>query len=271
MTNATAPPAPAPDPTSSSDVLANSVLIGGRVLKHFVRSPVMVIATFGFPVLQLFMLLAAFQLLVRDAVGESYVARLAPLIVLITAFSAILSSAIGFWVDIRSGVFTRFRTMPINSLSVLFGRILGDLARIMVIAVLVVVIAYLPGFRFAQGLGAALAFFVLVALYGVMCTSIAVLVALSAPHPGAIVRWVQLPSLALTLMSSGYVPLGVFPGPVQPFVAVNPMSLASEALIGLSRGGPVLVPVLGTVAWTVGVSVICAFLVARKFRRFVAG
>jgi ABC-2 type transport system permease protein len=254
-----------------TDFLANSVVIAGRVLKHFIRSPVMVIATFGFPVLQLFMLLAAFQILVRDSVDESYVARLAPLIVLITAFSSILSSAIGFWADIRSGVFTRFRTMPINSMSVLTGRILGDLTRIMLVAVLVVVIAYLPGFRFERGPGSAVAFFALVAVFGVMCTSLSIVVALTAAHPGIIVRWVHLPTLALTLMSSGYVPLAVFPGPVQPFVAANPMSLVSQALIGLSSGGPLVVPILGTLAWTLGVSAVCAVLIARRFRSFVAG
>lgn len=267
---ATTTTAPVPTPSRTDGLGAASRLIGGRVLKHFFRSRVMVIVTIGFPVVQLFMQLAAFQLLVRDTVGEPYVARLAPLIVLITASAAILTSAIGFWADIRSGVFTRFRTMPINALSVLYGRILGDLARIMIVAVVVVLVALTVGFRFEQGILAVLGFFAVVALFGIMCTAISVLVALSAPHPGAIVAWVQLPSLTLGLMSSGYVPLQVFPQAVQPFVAVNPVSLAAETLIGLSYGGPVLVPALGTLAWTVGVTVVCSVFMVRKFRNFTA-
>ncbi|MFI6491073.1 ABC transporter permease [Streptomyces sp. NPDC050564] len=271
MTAATTQPNGATRTSGTTGLWAESTLIGGRVLKHFVRSPMMLLATFGFPLLQLFMLLATFRILVRDTLGESYVVRLAPLIILITAFSAIGSSAIAFWVDIRSGVFNRLRAMPINALSILFGRMLGDLVRIMGIAVLVSLIAYLPGFRFEQGVGAAIGFFVLVALFGLMCTSIAVVAALSAPYPPVIMRWVQMPTLALTMMSSGYMPLDAFPDAVQPVVAANPVSTAVEALVGLSHGGSLLVPVLSTLAWTVGLSVLCAVVMVRKFRSFVAG
>ncbi|MEU8963952.1 ABC transporter permease [Streptomyces sp. NPDC048491] len=263
--------APAVLPTHGGGLWAESGIIAGRVLKLFVRSPMMLLATFGFPLLQLFMLLAAFNILVHDTLGGSYVVRLAPLIILITAFSAIGSSAIAFWVDIRSGVFNRLRAMPINALSMLFGRMLGDLVRILGIAALVAAIAYLPGFRFEQGFGAAVGFFVLVALFGLMCTSIAVVAALSAPYPPVIMAWVQLPTLALTLMSSGYMPLDAFPSAIRSVVAAQPVSTAVEALVGLSHGGPLLVPVLATVAWTVGISVLCAFVTVRKFRNFVAG
>ncbi|MEU6217666.1 ABC transporter permease [Streptomyces sp. NPDC047022] len=257
--------------TATTGLWTQSTIIGGRTLKHFVRSPMMLLSTFGFPLLQLFMLLATFRIIVRDTLGVSYVVRLAPLVILITAFSAIGSSAIAFWVDIRSGVFDRLRAMPINAVSVLAGRVLGDLVRILGIAVLVALIAQLPGFRFHQGVAAALGFFLLVALFGLMCTSLAVVAALSAPYPPVIMRWVQMPTLALTMLSTGYMPSGAFPSGIRPVVAANPVSTTVEALVGLSHGGPLLVPVLATVAWTVGVSALCAFVTVRKFRGFVTG
>ncbi|GGW20682.1 ABC transporter permease [Streptomyces capoamus] len=267
MTATSTAPAPAPAP----GLWAQSALIGGRTLKHFVRSPMMLLSTFGFPLLQLFMLLATFKIIVHDTLGESYVVRLAPLVILITSFSAIGSSAIAFWVDIRSGVFNRLRVMPVHALSMLLGRMLGDLVRILGIAVLVALIAQLPGFRFRQGVAAAAGFFVLVALFGLMCTSLAVVAALSAPYPPVIMRWVQMPTLALTMLSTGYMPREAFPSAIRPVIAANPVSTAVEALVGLSRGGPLLVPVLATVAWTVGVSALCAWVTARRFRGFVAG
>ncbi|MEU6476616.1 ABC transporter permease [Streptomyces sp. NPDC047017] len=262
-------PAPAQSPVPG--LWAQSTLIGGRTLKHFVRSPMMLLSTFGFPLLQLFMLLATFKILVHDTLGQSYVVRLAPLVILITAFSAIGSSAIAFWVDIRSGVFNRLRAMPVNAMSMLLGRMLGDLVRILGIAVLVALIAQLPGFRFRQGVACAVGFFLLVALFGLMCTSLAVVAALSAPYPPVIMRWVQMPTLALTMLSTGYMPYDAFPSAIRPVVAANPVSTAVEALVGLSHGGPLLWPVLATVAWTAGVSVLCAYVTARKFRGFVAG
>ncbi|MDT0261459.1 ABC transporter permease [Jatrophihabitans sp. DSM 44399] len=210
--------------------------MAARVVRTFLRSRVMVISTVLFPLLQLFMLLA-FRLLVYSATGEAYVV-LTPLMALVTAWSAILSNSIGFWTDLNSGIFTRLRAMPINMSSVLIGRVIGDLVRIMSAAAVIVVCALIPGFRLSRGVVAAVGFFVLITLFGAMCSAVSIAVGMSAQHPGIIVKWVQLPTLTLTLMSSGYVPLHAFPGWIQPLVAVNAISVTTEALVGLSHGWP---------------------------------
>jgi ABC-2 type transport system permease protein len=258
-----------PATTGLGSIWSESALVAGRALRHFVRNPMMLVATFGFPLLQLFVLLAAFRLLVRDSTGVDYVVRLAPLIILVTAFSAIGSSAIAFWVDIRSGVVNRLRVMPINTVSVLLGRMLADLVRIVIIAVLVTAIAYIPGFRFRQGVLPALGFFGLVILFGLMCTVVSVAIALVAPYPPVIMQWVQMPVLVLTLLSTGYMPLKAYPGFIQPVVAAQPVSTAVQALVSLSNGGSAPIEILGTIAWTVGISALCARVVIRRFRAFV--
>ncbi len=242
------------------------MLIAGRTLRRFVRTPALLVATFGFPVLQLFMLLAAFSALVGQTMQEDYVRRLAPFIVLATAFSSMGSSGISFWMDIRSGILTRLQTMPLNAASVLLGRILGDLVRIVVIAVLVALIALIPGFRFQRGPAAAAAFFGVVLLFGTMCTAISLTTALVSPNPGAIMRRLQLPTLVLSFLSSGYMPLAAFPEVSQPFVRANPLSIANTTLIGLSAGGPVLVSLLETAGWALGVSAACVIVMIRRFR-----
>lgn len=247
----------------------SSAIIAGRVVRHFVHSRMMLIVTIAFPLLQLFMLLAAFGTLVRDSQDVEYVSRLAPLIVLTTAFSSILSTAIAIWSDLLSGVFNRLRAMPIDMRAYVFGRIGGDFVRIMVVALLVCVVAYTVGFRFTRGLGATLGFFGVVALFGMMCSALAVVVALSAPHPGIIVRWVQMPTLVLTLMSTGYVPLEAFPSWIQPVVAISPVSLAVDALAALAGSGAVLGPVLGTAAWTLSITAVCTILSGRRFAGLV--
>ncbi|MCX4807362.1 ABC transporter permease [Streptomyces sp. NBC_01214] len=259
-------PSPSPDPTTLARA---SAIIAGRVIRQFVRNRMMLIVTIAFPLLQLFMLLAAFSVLVRDTQDFDYVRRLAPLIVLTTAFSSILTTAIALWSDIRSGVFNRLRAMPLDMRAYVFGRIGGDFVRIMGVAVLVTLVAHTVGFRFSQGPLAVLGFFGIVALFGMMCSALAVAVALVAQHPGIIVRYVQMPTLVLTLMSSGYVPLEAFPGWIQPAVSVNPVSLAAEALAGLSHQGALTVPVLGTAAWTLGVTAVCTVVATRRFAMLV--
>ncbi|MEU9919980.1 ABC transporter permease [Streptomyces griseoluteus] len=260
------PPSPSPAPATLAGA---SVVIAGRVLRQFVRNRMMIIVTIAFPLLQLFMLLAAFNVLVRDTQDVDYVRRLAPLIVLTTAFSSILTTAIALWSDIRSGVFNRLRAMPLDMRAYVAGRIGGDFVRIMGVAVLVTLVAHTVGFRFSRGPLAALGFFGIVALFGMMCSALAVAVALVAQHPGIIVRYVQMPTLVLTLMSSGYVPLDAFPGWIRPVVGVNPVSLAADALAGLSHQGALTAPVLGTVAWTVGVTAVCTAVATRRFALLV--
>ncbi len=250
---------------------STSLVLAGRVVRTFLRSRVMVISTVLFPLLQLFMLLAAFRLLVRSATGESYVLHVTPLMALITAWSAILSSSIGFWTDLNSGIFTRLRAMPINMTSVLIGRVVGDLVRILSAATVIVLCALIPGFRLSRGLVDAIGFFVLIALFGAMCSAVSIAVAMSAQHPGIIVKWVQLPTLTLTLMSSGYVPLHAFPGWIQPLVAVNPISVTTQALIGLSHGGPLLVPLVGSLAWIALFAAVAVVVARRRLRVLLAG
>lgn len=258
----TVPPSPSPDPTTLTRA---SAIIAGRVIRQFVRNRMMLIVTVAFPLLQLFMLLAAFSVLVRDTQDVDYVQRLAPLIVLTTAFSSILTTAIALWSDIRSGVFNRLRAMPLDMRAYVFGRIGGDFVRIMGVAVLVTLIAHTVGFRFSRGPLAVLGFFGIVALFGMMCSALAVAVALVAQHPGIIVRYVQMPTLVLTLMSGGYVPLEAFPHWIRPAVSANPVSLAADSLSALAHQGALTASVLGTAAWTIGITAVCTVVATRRF------
>ena len=193
--------------------------------------------------------------------------RLAPLIVLTTALSSIMPTAIAIWSDLHSGFFNRLRTMPIDIRAYALGRVGGDFVRIMVVAMFVSAVSGAVGFRFSHGPVISIAFFGVVALFAVMCSVLAILAALCSAHPGIIVRYVQMPTLVMTLLSTGYVPLGAFPAWIRPVVAINPVSMVADSLAALAGQGPLIRPLLGTIAWTVSVTVL-ALLVAR--RRFAA-
>jgi ABC-2 type transport system permease protein len=49
-------------------------------------------------------------------------------------------------------------------------------------------------------------------------------------------------------------------------VRANPLSCAVNALVGLSSGGPVLVPTLQTLAWTAGLTALLAPAAIRRYR-----
>jgi oleandomycin transport system permease protein len=71
----------------------------------------------------------------------------------------------------------------------------------------------------------------------------------------------------LTFASSAFVAASTMPGWLQPFVRINPISVTTDALRGLWLGGPVLAPVLKTIAWTIALAAVFTPLAIRQYRR----
>jgi ABC transporter DrrB family efflux protein len=249
-----------------TDVLA---ALAGRTVRRFFRSPQALVMSVIFPILLLFLLLATFGGLVDAHGGVEYVERLAPLVVLATISFGTVLTGMGFVNDRTGGFLSRVRTMPVPPGAVFTGRLLGDLVRILLVAVLTVAVAHTVGFRFHEGIGAALGFFGVVLLTGAMFTAIAALAGLTLSAAG-VQNALNLPTMLLFFLSSGFVPLEAFPAWLEPVVQVNPLSIADEALVGLSAGGPVLSPLLWLLCWSVGMTVVCGALAVRRFRLLTA-
>ncbi|MFI6482110.1 ABC transporter permease [Nonomuraea sp. NPDC050663] len=240
-----------------------TLLLAGRTLVRFWRSVPMVISALVFPLLLMVTILAMFG----ELMGGGYVGRLAPLIVLSTATYGMPDSAVGFFRERAGGMLDRLRVLPIPGPAPLLGRVLGDVARIVAVGAIAVAAAHLAGFRFGGGVGATLGFLAVVALFGAMCTWIAVLVGLYAESEEAAAGTLNGPTTLIFFLSSAFVPLEAFPDVVKPLVVANPLSFASEALIALAGGRPAGTPLLVTVIVTVTSSVVCGWLAVRRFRR----
>lgn len=151
------------------------------------------------------------------------------------------------------------------SSAVVVGRLVGDLVRVLAVALFAIAVAHAVGFRFYAGPLAALGFVGVVLLVGVMFTVLAAYVGLRLDAAG-VQNALNLPTMLLFFLSSGFVPVEAFPGLLQPVVRANPLSLADDALVGLSAGGPVLAPFLGLLWWVVGVTAVFGALAIGRFR-----
>src|SRR4029077_1539158 len=76
-----------------------------------------------------------------------------------------------------------------------------------------------------------------------------------------------LHSALLFFFCTGFVPLAQYPHWIQPVVEHQPMSYAVEAMRGLSLGGPVLVPMLGTFLWSAGIAAACVVPMVAGYRK----
>lgn len=245
-------------------VVAEAALLAGRNTRRFLRSPQLLGDAVAFPLILLLLMLVMFGELVGGSTVEPYVARLTPGIVLFSVAYSCAGTALAHHLDIRAGLQGRLRTMPISRVSPLLGRIGSDLVKFAFVTVVTVALGYLLGFRFRQGPLAVLGFLLVALLFALIFLWAALLVGATVGSAESANTAVTMPVTLLVLLSTCLVPLSAFPGWVQPVIRLNPLSSAHSALLGLSWGGPVLVPLIQTLAWAVAATVVLAPLAVRR-------
>jgi ABC transporter DrrB family efflux protein len=246
-------------------VRRDGVLCAGRNLRRLSRSPVTVVQSVAFPSLLLVVLLIAFGRVIGGTV-EAYAGRLVPQLVVAAGAFGATGTGLAVFADRRNGMIERLRSLPIASSSFLVGTVTADAARALLAAVAMVAIGHLPGFRFSTGVVGVVGFFALAVVFGTVWAWAAINLGLWARTAESVSSLMSGPVLMLFFLSTGFVPADGFPSAVQPLVRANPLSCAVNALIGLSRGGPTLVPVLQTLAWTLALSALLAPAAIRRYR-----
>ncbi|MEU8245011.1 ABC transporter permease [Nonomuraea sp. NPDC048916] len=180
-----------------------------------------------------------------------------------------LSTAIGLNTDITKGVFDRLRSLPIARVAPLAGRIIADTFKQVWAFALLVGFGMVLGFRVTTsvvGLIGALALLVVVAL---AMSWMSVLIGLKASNPEKVQMIAFSTMMPLTFTSSALVPSDTFPGWLQVWSDINPVTHLADAIRGLLIGGEVGDPALVSLLWSAGFVVVFAPLAIRVFRRHV--
>lgn len=253
--------------TATVDGLGRATWIqAGRALRRSLRMPTVVVQGLAFPLVLMLLLLAGFREVVGDFdPGRDYIQRLVPMAAITGALFGGLANGAGLIRERQLGLLDRFRALPSPRLAPLTGRMLAEATRIALGTIVLILVAMVVGFRFSGGVAGALAFVPVVVLYG---TAFGWLVTALAVRATAFEQLSLLAPLFLVLLffNTGFVPLDAFPGALQPVVRAAPHTAVSEALLGLSDGGPVAGPLLRTVLWSVGITAVCATSAVRRFR-----
>jgi oleandomycin transport system permease protein len=167
-------------------------------------------------------------------------------------------TGIGLNEDLAKGIIDRFRSPPIARSAVLAGRILADAVRLVASLAVILGVGMALGFRITTSPPAALGGFLLIIGFGMALSWVAALIGLSAGNPETAQSAGFIWMFPLIFASSVFAPPETMPGWLQPFVDLNPITVATDALRGLLLGGPVLSPALQTLAWTAALTVVFA-------------
>ena len=235
---------------------------------HVTRSVDTIITTAIMPVAIMLLFVYVFGGAI-DTGSDLYVNYLLPGILLITIASGVSYTALRLFLDMKSGIFERFQSMPIARSSVLWAHVLTSLVANLVSLVIVVLVALLMGFRSSAGVLAWLAIAGILILFTLALTWIAVIAGLSAKSVEGAGAFAYL-LIFLPFISSAFVPTDTMPGPVRAFAENQPVTSIVNAIRDLLTQQPVGSDIWIALAWCVGVLIVAYVFAMRTYRRKIS-
>jgi ABC-2 type transport system permease protein len=252
--------------------VSDSTTMLRRNLRRLRRYPSMTLLLVGMPIVFLLLFVYVFGGQLSHGLdaalsgGHSgragYVNYVTPGILLMTAAAAVQGTAIVVAMDMTGGIIDRFRTMAIARSAVLTGHVLAALIQTILSLGVVLGVAVAVGFRPSAGPLEWLAAIGVLVLFSLALIWLATALGLAAKS----VETASNTPMFLTLLpflGSGFVLTASMPTGLSQFGRYQPFTPATETLRGLLTGTPIGSNAVGTVAWSVGITVV-SYLWARR-------
>jgi ABC-2 type transport system permease protein len=252
----------------STNVLGDTAVLTGRSLKHVTRSFDTIITTAVTPIAMMLLFVYVFGGAISSGT-DNYVNYLLPGILLITIASGVAYTAFRLFMDLQSGIFERFGSMPIARSSVLWAHVLTSVVANVISLVVVVAVALLMGFRSGAGALAWLAVAGILLLFTLALTWLAVIPGLTAKTVDGASAF-SYPLIFLPFISSAFVPTATMPGPVRWFAENQPVTSIVNTIRALFASQPVGGEIWVALAWCVGLLVVACVLALIAYRRRIS-
>ncbi|HLY15421.1 MAG TPA: ABC transporter permease, partial [Candidatus Limnocylindrales bacterium] len=233
------------------DFLSDSRVMLKRSMRHVTRSVDTIITVTLMPIAFMLLFVYVFGGAIQSG-SSNYVNYLLPGILLIAIATGISYTAFRLFIDLQSGIFERFHSMPIARSSVLWGHVLTSLVSNAISVVVIILVALVMGFRPSAGLAAWLAVAGILALFTLALTWIAVIAGLSANSTDGAGAF-SYPIILLPFISSAFVPTATMSGPVRAFAENQPVTAIVNTIRALFEQQPVGSEIWVALAWCVGI------------------
>lgn len=254
--------------TMTTHVLEDTTVLTGRSLRHIVRSPDTIITTAVTPVALMLLFVYVFGGAI-DTGSEPYIDYMLPGILLITVASGIAYTAYRLFMDLQSGIFERFQSMPIARSSALWAHVLTSLVANLASLVIVVGVAFLMGFRTGASVLGWLAVAGILILFTLALTWVAVIAGLSAKTVDGASAFAY-PLIFLPFISSAFVSTETMPGPVAWFAENQPVTSIVNSIRAIFAQQPVGADIWIALAWCIGILAVAYFLATLIYRRKIS-
>lgn len=253
--------------------LADSWTIARRTLTHWRNQPGLVIFNWFFPVLMLLMFGGLLGGAMDFPEGESYYELLVPGIFALAMLFGLEGTMTAVTTDKEKGVTDRFRSLPMSSTAVVMGRCIADMLDSAVTLIILAAAGLALGWRWHEGVPAALAAFGLLLLLRFALLWVGIFLGLVVKNQEA-VGAVQILVWPVTFLSSTFVAPTTMPGWLGTIAEWNPLSstaAAARELFGNPGwgGGSWIADnaVLMAVAWPLALVAVFFPLSVRRYQR----
>ena len=198
--------------------------------------------------------------------GTRYVDYVVPGVLLVCVGFGAGTTAISVAHDLGGGIIDRFRSMDVRGEALINGHVIASVARNLLSAAVVVVVAFVIGFRphadVAGWLGAA----GILALYVLALSWLAAAIGIVARSPEAAQGIAFLVSF-LPYVSSAFVPIRTMPAALQVVANNQPATAVIDSMRALMNGGHVGADAWHAIVWSVGIIAVSVALSGVLFRR----
>ncbi|MGH2485872.1 MAG: ABC transporter permease [Ktedonobacterales bacterium] len=250
--------------------VTNSNQITARYLRAFLRQPYYVVGTLVQPIIWLLLFGQLFRRVAQipGFTAGSYIAFLAPGIVVMSAMLSTGWSGTSYVVDMERGVMNRFLVTPVRRGALIAGELVYQAVMVLLQSLIILGLGYLAGARFKGGVVSIAILFVATMLLGTAFAAFSNALALLLRKQESLIAINVSLTLPLTFLSSTFLPVNLMPEWMRQFAKFNPVNWAVEA------GRQTL---SSTVDWSaVGVhlgellalALVCAWLSTRAFRSY---
>ena len=249
----------------SPHLVSDTLVIARRHLLALSRQPQLLVFVVVQPIMFVLLFRFVFGGAMRTPPGFTYVDYLMPGIITQTVAFGATNTAIAMSDDLQRGIIDRFRALPMSRSAVIGGRVLSDVARLLLTITIMVIVGVLIGWRpelnplrlaagllFAIGFGQAMSW--LSAFVGLVVKSAEA--AQAATFVGI---------FPITFASSVFVPVEFMPGWLQGFARANPITLVASTIRSLTHGDPLAQAWWQALLWLVAITAAAATAATRRY------
>jgi ABC transporter DrrB family efflux protein len=254
----------APHVSAGGSYATTALGVARRTILQFFRTPQLLVMGTVQGALFLFMFRYVFGGAISTGGDINYVDFLVPGFLVTTVLWTGMGAASGVAEDSSTGVYDRFRSLPIPRSAVMLGRSLADTALVGWGLLVTSVIGILVGFRTNGSVAEILFAVALMVVFGFACTWVFVFIGLVSGSAQA-AQGLSMLIIPFSFVSSANVPIESMPGWMQPFAANQPVTVVINAVRSLMQGGTDVVGIDRSTGYWVALSLVWCALITLVF------